>query len=585
MIFRQKKRWPFRDKPPGTLDNPQHLFNYRRIWKLAVLLIGGVTLIPLIFITVVDYQVTQHAIETEFEFRTTQVVSNTRRAIAFFLSERQSAMAFIVHDNLFQELNDPDRLAVILENLKKSFGGGFMDIGLIDSSGRQRNYVGPYRLEGKDYSHQDWYKQVIEHGVHISDVFLGYRQVPHLIIAVKGEEKNGSFYILRAAIGIAPFQDLLSALELGGKGDAFLINHNGILQTPSRYYGKVLDRVPLSIPGYSSRTEVLESRAPDGKHLLIGYRFIDEAPFILLIVKDKYELMKPWFKTRRELIAFLVVSITVILAVILIMATYMVKRIKIADERRVMTLHEVEYASKMASIGRLAASVAHEINNPLAIINEKAGLIKDLFTYQKIYAEDRKLRDLVESILRSVNRAGTITKRLLNFARNLEAAIEPIQLKEVLRDVISFLEKEAEHRSVTITQDISDDIPLFESDRGKIQQIFLNIMNNAFAAVNDGGHLEIRARREGKTVFSITFQDNGHGIPKDELQHIFEPFFSTKADQGGTGLGLSITYNLIQELGGQIAVESEVGKGTRFTILLPLKIKPKEGTDAGPIGG
>jgi two-component system NtrC family sensor kinase len=102
--------------------------------------------------------------------------------------------------------------------------------------------------------------------------------------------------------------------------------------------------------------------------------------------------------------------------------------------------------------------------------------------------------------------------------------------------------------------------------------------------VNDGGYLEIRARREGKTVFSITFQDNGHGIPKDDLQHIFEPFFSTKADQGGTGLGLSITYNLIQELGGQIAVESEVGKGTRFTILLPLKIKPKEGTDAGPIG-
>ena len=585
MSIIQKNILPFKGKYATTSRNPRYLFNYRRIWKLAVLLIGGVALLPLIFITIVDYQVTQHAIESEFKLRTTQIVSNTRRAIGFFLSERKSALSFIVHDNTFQGLNDPDRLTVVLENLKKSFGGGFMDIGLIDSSGRQRNYVGPYSLEGKDYSAQSWYRQVIEHGVYISDVFLGYRQVPHMIIAVKGEEKDGSFFILRAAIGIAPFQELLSDLELGGKGDAFLINHEGILQTPSRYYGKVLDHVPLSVPQYSAKSEVLAGKDPTGRDLLIGYRFIDEAPFILMIVKDKYELMKPWFKTRLELIAFLAVSITIIVTVILIMATYMVRRIKLADERRVMTLHEVEYASKMASIGRLAASVAHEINNPLAIINEKAGLIKDLFTYQKLYAEDLKLGGLVDSILRSVKRAGTITKRLLNFARNLEATVESINLKEVLGDVISFLEKEAEHRSVTIIQDISDEIPLFESDRGKIQQIFLNIINNAFAAVSDGGRLEIIARLEGKTVFSITFKDDGCGIPKDDLQHVFEPFFSTKVNQGGTGLGLSITYNLVRELGGQITVQSEEGKGTRFTVLLPLKMKSKEGTDARPVGG
>ncbi len=584
MILRKKKRRPIADRIAETSGDFRYRFNYRRIWKVAVLLTGGVALLPLIFITIVDYQVTQHAIESEFELRTTRIVSNTRRAISFFLSERKSALSYIVHDHTMQSLNDPERLAVILENLRRSFGGGFMDIGVIDSSGRQLDYIGPYPLEGKDYSHQGWFKQVIEHGVYISDVFLGYRKVPHMIIALKGVEDNGSFYILRTAIGIAPFQDLLSDLELSGKGDAFMINHQGILQTPSRYYGSVLDRVSLPVPDYSPRSEILEYKAPGGSNLIMGYRFIDEAPFILVIVKDKHELMKPWVKPRLELIAFIAISIAVILTVILAMATYMVRRIKLADERRVMTLHEVEYASKMASIGRLAASVAHEINNPLAIINEKAGLIKDLFTYQKQYADDPKLAGLVDSILRSTKRAGTITKRLLNFARNLEATIESIDLKEVLSDVLSFLEKEAEHRSVIITQDISDNIPSFESDRGKIQQIFLNIINNAFAAVNEGGYVKIHARLEGEADFSVTIEDNGSGIPKEDLRYIFEPFFSTKTNQGGTGLGLSITYNLIRELGGQIAVDSEVGKGTRFTVLFPLKMNQKEGINARPIG-
>jgi signal transduction histidine kinase len=117
---------------------------------------------------------------------------------------------------------------------------------------------------------------------------------------------------------------------------------------------------------------------------------------------------------------------------------------------------------------------------------------------------------------------------------------------------------------------------MFESDRGKLQQIFVNIINNAFAAVQDGGHIEIRAIREGEDFLCITFSDDGCGISKEDLDRIFEPFFSTKTGQGGTGLGLSITYNLTQEIGGRINAESEVGKGTSFRVILPLQMKPKE---------
>jgi len=553
-----------------------HLFNYRRIWKIAVLLTGGVSLLPLIFITFVNYEAVQHAIESEFSFRTARIVSNTRRAISFFLAERKSALDFIVHDNTFETLNNSERLSDILENLKRSFGGGFVDLGVIDFSGFQRHYVGPYMLKGKDYCQQEWFKEVVEYGVHISDVFLGFRNVPHLVIAVKGKIPDGSFYILRAALSIAPFENLLTNLELSGRGDAFMINHKGILQTPSRYHGTVLEKLSLSVPKYSPKTEVLEEKNRDGQGFLIGYRYIDESPFILMIVKKKDELMKSWYGTRLKLIAFLLVSVTIILTVILGTAAYMVKRIRIADQKRVFTLHQVEYANKMASIGRMAASVAHEINNPLAIINEKAGLINDLLSIREEYTGKDRLFNLVASILTSVKRAGTITKRLLNFARHLETSIEPINLREVIEEMLSFMGKEAEHRGIGIKLEVPDEIPSFESDRGKLQQIFINIINNAFAAISDGGHLNIKAQQEDKNFISVTFIDDGCGIAEDDMSHMFEPFFSTKTSQGGTGLGLSITYNLVQEIGGTISVQSELGKGTTFMISIPINMKKKE---------
>lgn len=535
------------------------------------MLTGGVSLVPLIFITGLNYEAMRHAIESEIIFRTTRVVSNTRRAVSFFLTERKSAMDFIVHDNSFEGLNNKERLSGILENLKRSFGGGFVDIGVVDASGYQKNYVGPYRLEGKDYSGQEWFKQVLESGMHISDVFLGYRKVPHLVVAVKGTSEKGASYVLRASLSIAPFENLLSNLKLAGMGDAFMINHEGILQTSSRYHGGVLEKLSLPVPGESPETEVLEERNASGEDLFIGYRYIDDTPFILMIVKKKNECMKPWFRTGLKLIAFLLISITVILTVILGTATYMVKKIQIADEKRSASLHQVEYANKMASIGRLAASVAHEINNPLAIINEKGGLIKDLFTFGGVYPQDARLMGLVDSILASVKRAGTITRRLLNFSRNLQASIEPVQLKEAILEVLGFMGKEAELRTIEINMDVAEDIPILETDRGKLQQILLNIINNAFAAVDDGGHIAVRADRKGRDHVSVSIADDGCGIAKEDLKRIYEPFFSTKKGQGGTGLGLSITYGLVQEIGGTIHVESGLGKGSRFTIVIPVR--------------
>jgi signal transduction histidine kinase len=140
----------------------------------------------------------------------------------------------------------------------------------------------------------------------------------------------------------------------------------------------------------------------------------------------------------------------------------------------------------------------------------------------------------------------------------------------LLKEVLGFLEKEAGLRNIAIDFQIESDLPSIDSDRGQLQQVFLNILTNAFYAVQDGGHLQIFARRKDENFIDVIVEDNGEGISKENLDHIFEPFFTTKGEYG-TGLGLSITYGIVQKLGGQINVESELGKGTIFTVTLPLK--------------
>jgi signal transduction histidine kinase len=569
----------------GSAASQKHALNLRRLWKVTVLIMALVSIAPLAVMTAVDYRVTKESSESEFLLRTSRVVSNTKRVVMFSLLERMAALDFIVQDNRFQMLTDCARMQAIFENLQKSFGG-FLDLGVIDSSGRQLCYVGPYDLAGVDYSGQEWFQNVRDRGMHISDVFSGFRRVPHLVIAARHELPGGDFYVLRTSLEAGFFNTQLADLELSGRGDAFIINKEGVLQTPSRFHGQVLDTIDLAVPEYSESTRVYEDREWNGASVLIGYAYIPQTPFILMIVKQKEVLMEPWRATRRELILFLVFSLSAIMVVILAVTTNLVNNIYWADLRRVATLHQVEYTNKMASLGRLGAGVAHEINNPLAIINEKAGLIKDLFVYTDRYADDPKLIGLVDSILGSVKRCSDVTRRLLTFARDTDGEAKPVDLGLTLTEVLDFMGKEEEYRSIEVTIDIEEGLPTLVTNYGKLQQILLNLINNAFAAVDDGGRIEILVRASGDDAITIQVEDNGCGMSEYEMKRVFEPFFTTKGSRGGTGLGLSITYSLAQELGGNIEVDSELDVGTRFRVTLPINAsQEKKGlSDEGAAG-
>jgi signal transduction histidine kinase len=573
------KFWDYHDV---TGKSPRWMFNYRRIWKQAVLTTAVVSLLPLIVITAVAYNLTQRAAEAELVASTSRLVSNTRRTVTSFLAERQEALKFIIADNSLEALKNPQRLKEILKNLQAAFGG-FVDIGIIDPTGRQIAYEGPYELKGRDYSQDQCFKAVLSGSSCISHMVMGFRNRPHLVITVKRVFSPESEVMLRSSIDTERFDELLKRIDIGALGDVFIINRQGELQTPSRRYGELFAHVPMEVPSYAEHTQVYQT-VSKGAPLIVGYAFIPDTEFILMIVKDKHERLKPWLDTRIELIGFLLVSVAAVLGVILGISTYLVHNIFLADQKRLTALHHAEYANKLASIGRMAASVAHEINNPLAVINEKAGLIKDWFTFTRKYAEDPDVLQPIDSIIYAVKRAGKITKRMLTFARNLASSVETLRLDEIVREVLHFLGKEAEYRNISIRTAFPDDLPSIQSDRGKLEQIFINIINNAYAAMKDGGHLDIEISNDTNGI-AVKIADDGCGIPDEDIGRIFEPFFSTKTGESGTGLGLSITYNLVHEIGGKIKVQSQVGRGTRFTIQLPLRIEAtKENLNADTAG-
>lgn len=543
---------------------------YRRMRRIAVLSTIAVSLVPLVLLTAVNFYQYDRVSRTEAKQTIRRLASNNKRSINFFIEGRLAELTYIIQDKSLDELADEQELRRILKNMTKSLTiRAAVDLELIDGDGKQLSYAGPYELTG-DYTNEDWFHEVAKRGVYVSDVFLGHRMSPHFVLAIWHEDAEGKAYALRATIDTEMLNEQITTAGPSSGADSFLLNREGILQTPSRRYGNVLQPCPLAVPPQSHETEVVDWRDEEGKSVVLGYAYIPKSPFILIMLSRPSYGHGGWLDLRTELVLFLAVSVLVIFAVILWGSGKFVNQIREADKKRVMLLHKVEYTNKLASLGRLAAGTAHEINNPLAIINEKAGLLKDLVTLQAdrpLSAE--KALDVTESILNSVKRCSTITHRLLGFAKHMDIQNETVDLYSLVKELLGFLEKESAHRNLRVEIKATDDMPTITSDRGQLQQVFLNLINNAFAAVVDGGEIDISMHRAGSNTVKVAVTDNGVGIPKEDLGKVFEPFFTTKKSYG-TGLGLSVTYGIVQKLRGQISLRSEVGKWTCFTVTLPI---------------
>jgi two-component system, NtrC family, sensor kinase len=251
------------------------------------------------------------------------------------------------------------------------------------------------------------------------------------------------------------------------------------------------------------------------------------------------------------------------------------KILRLAAERK-----EAEYrkrieqqmvaTERLASLGTLAAGVAHEINNPLAIISEATGWMMQLLAREELKGMHRRedFEKALNKVAKSVDRAKRITHQLLSFVRKSDSSFSQVDLPGLIEETLQFFEHETKKRNIKIIRKTDCASPIVWSDPYRIRQALINLLTNAVHAVGSGGEITL-ALEDAVGHTAITVSDNGPGIPRENLARIFEPFFSTKSPGEGTGLGLFVTRGIIDKLGGTITVDSAIGQGARFCIRLP----------------
>ncbi len=239
------------------------------------------------------------------------------------------------------------------------------------------------------------------------------------------------------------------------------------------------------------------------------------------------------------------------------------------------TRRQISRSEKLASIGRLAAGIAHEINNPLTGVLMFAHLLQEKGGRDAEDAQD------LEVIVSETERVRNIVRSLLDFARQSPPSKELLDINSVVRDTLKLVHKQAERTNVVIEERLGDELPAVWGDRNQLAQVFVNLSLNALEAMPDGGRLSVStSAHDGRVV--IVVQDTGCGIKAENLDRVFDPFFTTKPPGEGTGLGLSVSYGTVEQHGGELTVESREGAGTTMTVALPIHDgdSPLEGVPA-----
>lgn len=244
------------------------------------------------------------------------------------------------------------------------------------------------------------------------------------------------------------------------------------------------------------------------------------------------------------------------------------KKVQERTEELMKIKEQMIQSEKLASIGRLSAGVAHEINNPLGAILSYAHLIKEELSTK---SDQNQIRLFVDNIIAETNRTKNIIRSLLEFSRQHKTDYEWVDINQLIDDTINFINLQKKPDNVEIIKEFGSDIPIVKIDVERIREAIINIIINALDAINEKGRITIKTSVDHKKQrINISISDTGTGIPPEIMGHIFEPFFTTKPVGKGTGLGLSVTYGIIKQHNGDISVDSKLGEGTTFTISLPL---------------
>jgi two-component system NtrC family sensor kinase len=263
------------------------------------------------------------------------------------------------------------------------------------------------------------------------------------------------------------------------------------------------------------------------------------------------------------------------LAVGTLYALRLSRRLCAVERERDAFYQEFLRLSKVASLGEVASSIAHDLNNPLAIMHEEAGWVQDLLRQAEASPEASRaeIANSVEQIEVQIRRSREITQRLLHWARETEPKPEALDVNLLLGKTLYLLESDLQSAQVKVVKAFSPDLPLVHGSAPEVRQVLLNLMKNAVDAMKGSGGTLTLSTAKGPSEVRISVTDTGPGIDAEQVERVFEPFFSTKPEGEGTGLGLPISRWIVGRLGGRIEVESQPGQGSTFRVVLPAGVR------------
>jgi two-component system, NtrC family, sensor kinase len=509
-----------------------------------------------------------------------RILGDHRQMIDSFLEERKGDLAFILETFSYEELQDPEVLRQLLKRVQKT-SPVFVDLGIFDTRGVHINYQGPYDLTGKIYKNETWFKAVMENGVYISDVFMGFRKIPHFVIAMVKHSPTNT-WVIRATIDTLFFNSLVEQISMGHTGEAYILNAKGLLQTKPRSGGDLMDPEPADheLLVFHQGMELSIKANAAGDESLVATTWLKNKLWMLVVKQDKADAFRTLNTASILIVLTTIIGILIIVLVSFYFTTRIVSRLEKMDLEKEKLRFQLIHASGLAELGEMATGFAHEINNPLQIIKSEQALVQmnvvELVDKEGITSSDllAEVADSLNQISLQIDRCAMITQSILKFGRRNEPVSQSLDLKRFIPEIIAIVDQRANLQNIDLQFNTDSRFDLITADPAQLQQVFLNLFNNAIDAVVEkhgpnGGWIHIAATNTHKDAVEMTISDNGIGISPENLKKVFTPFFTTKPVGKGTGLGLSVCYGIIKSMGGEMTVFSTNESGTVFKINLP----------------
>ena len=504
------------------------------------------------------------------------ISESQRNTVDLFLQERVVNIFSQFQSGQFSLTPSQQTMENYLKNLRR-VSDAFIDVGFLNEKGIQIGYAGPFPyLQDKIYADEKWFATLVQQDRNhlISDIYLGFRNKPHFTIAVK-QIIDGNLYVLRSTLDPDKFYMFLRTISQSKGGDSALINDEGIYQIVDPGRGQLFGLSDFR-PSDKTGTGVHEIKK-NGTPFLVAYAWLEETPWALIVRAPLNISHGQMYRVRQIIIASMSLIIVTIAMVIWITTNKLIKKAQDNAEKREELQMQLLHASKLASVGELATGVAHEINNPLAIVIASSGVIRDMLNPEfELDASPENILKELDTVDTAVYRARAITRQLLDYGRKNPPRPVTCNLNQLLDDVMGgFKQRAFEVENIKIKKQYDPELPSVIADPDQIRQVFLNLINNAGDAISGSGTITVTTTGEPDHV-RVTIIDTGKGMTAEQMKKIFDPFYTTKPAGAGTGLGLSVSLSIVKSMGGSIDVQSMPGAGSSFTVSLPIGITERK---------